>query len=161
VAFGTSFGDNNTNKMFGGRIGVVRGPSFEAYVSGFHAMYDEGDYLDYVGGALSVELRRGSFELRGEGVATLQEVEFETEFRDLKRQGIYVQASNRFDQWEPVARYGWLSDARVAGTTTREAHQELALGLVRWLQPSVPIKLAYEFHEGLDDRLTLQWAYGF
>jgi hypothetical protein len=65
VAFGTSFGDNNTNKMVGGRIGVVRGPSFEAYVSGFHAMYDEGDYLDYVGGALSVEVRRGTFELRG------------------------------------------------------------------------------------------------
>ncbi len=60
-----------------------------------------------------------------------------------------------------MARYGWLSDAKVAGTITREAHQELALGLVRWIGPSVPIKLAYEIHEGLDDRVTLQWAYGF
>lgn len=50
VAFGTSFTDNNTNKMVGARLGIVKGSSFEAYVSGFHSMYDEDNFLDYTGG---------------------------------------------------------------------------------------------------------------
>mgnify|MGYP001817514082 CR=1 FL=1 len=77
VAFGTSFGDNNSNKMVGARVGLVKGPAFEVYLSGFHALYDSEGLLDYRAAALSVEWRRSGFEFRGEGLLTRQEFQRE------------------------------------------------------------------------------------
>ena len=162
VGFGVAFRDNNKNKMLGGRIGVVKGPSFEAYVSGFHAMYDAEDFLDYAAGALSMEWRRGTFELRGEGVLLRQEFEQAVGiFETLERSGFYVQASKRFGAWEPVARFGRMNDAVVADVVVGEAHSQLALGLDYWFASSIPLKLAWEYHEDDDDRLVVQWAFGF
>ena len=161
VAFGTSFADNNKNKMLGARIGLVKGPSFEVYASGFHAMYDEGNFLDFKGGALSLEWRRGGFEFRTEGVITRQEFEGDDHFETLNRGGFYAQASKKVGQWEPVVRWGRLVDSTVDGVEVIEGHNEVAFGLNFWLEPTVPVKFAYEFHQGRDDRLYIQWAYGF
>ena len=161
VAFGTSFTDNNTNKMVGARLGIVKGSSFEAYVSGFHSMYDEDNFLDYTGGALSVEWRRAGFELRGEAVVTSQEFVVDATFQELERSGYYAQISRRFGSIEPVVRWGDLADGTVGDETANEGHHEIALGLDYWLRPTIPVKAAWEFHQGRDDRIYLQWAYGF
>ncbi|HSM06501.1 MAG TPA: hypothetical protein VK858_17900 [Longimicrobiales bacterium] len=161
VAFGTAFGDNNQNKMLGARVGVVKGPSFEVYVSGFHAMYDAEDFLDFVGTALSVEWRRGGFEVRGEGVLTWQEFVGETDFETLDQSGFYLQTSRRFDKWEPVARWSFLGDGTVDGATVSDSHSEVAIGLDYWFRPTVPLKVAWEIHEDRDDRVIVQWAFGF
>lgn len=161
VAFGTSFSDNNKNKMLGARLGLVKGPSFEVYASGFHAMYDAENYLDYQGAALSVELRKNGVELRAEGVVTRQEFEAEDHFETLQRSGFYAQLSKRVGSWEPVVRFGRLAGGTVDDEAVSEGHSEFAIGLDYWLQATIPVKVAYEFHEGRDDRFYVQWAFGF
>ncbi len=163
VAFGTGFGDNNNTKMVGARLGLLSGGSAGIYVSGFTGKYDEEDDLSFTAGGLSVEWRVAGLELRGEGVLTRQkfmdEVEATTE--TLNRSGFYLQGSKRLDRFEPVVRWGMLADGTVDGTTTIEGYNEVALGLNFWMRPTIPLKIAYEFHEGLDDRMYVQWAYGF
>lgn len=161
VAFGTSFSDNNENKMIGARVGMVKGPSFEVYLSGFHAMYDAESFLDYQGAALSVEWRRSGFELRGEGLLTRQEFQDDDHFETLERSGFYAQASKRVGPWEPVVRLGVLADGTVDDASVTDGHSEVAFGLNYWFQPSIPLKVAYEYHEDRDDRLYVQWAFGF
>lgn len=162
VAFGTSFGDNNTNKMLGARVGLVRGGAFEAYLSGFHAMYDPDNALDITGFNLAAEFRRGLFEMRGEAVLTRQEfVHEETSYETVEKKGFYLQAARRFGDFEPVVRYAKMSDADVEGVTAFEGFDRIALGLDYWLSPSVPVKAAYEIDPDGDDRVLLQWAFGF
>ncbi len=162
VGFGVAFADNNENKMLGGRLGVVKGPSFEAYVSGFHAMYDPESFLDYTGGALSVEWRHDGFELRGEAVVLQQEFEEDVGvYETLDRSGFYLQASKRVGAWEPVARFGRMNDATVDDVVVGEDRSELAVGVNYWLEASVPLKLAWEYHEDGADSFVVQWAFGF
>ena len=162
VAFGTSFGDNNENKMLGARVGLVRGGGFETYVSAFHSMIDPDDILDLTGFNLSAEFRRGAFEMRGEAVLTRQEfVHDETSYETLERGGFYVQASRRFGDVEPVVRYGRIADAEVDGATAEEGFDRIDLGLDYWLTPSVPVKAAWQIDPDGDDRMLLQWAFGF
>ncbi len=161
VAFGVSFADNNRDKMVGARLGLVKGPAFEVYLSGFRGDYDEDGTLNYRGGAFSVEWRRGLLELRGEAVTTRQEFLVDTERENLSRTGYYAQVSRRIGSWEPVVRWGHLSDGTVAGETTIDGHHELAVGLNFWLEPTIPVKVAWEFHQDRDDRVYVQWAYGF
>lgn len=162
VAFGTSFGDNNTNKMLGARVGLVRGGGFEAYVSGFHAMIDPDDFLDLTGFNVAAEYRRGVFEMRGEAVLTRQEfVREETSYETVEKKGFYLQAARRFGAFEPVVRYAKILDAEVDGVTAEEGFDRIGLGLDYWLTPSVPVKAAYEIDPDGDDRVLLQWAFGF
>jgi len=161
VAFGTSFSDNNRNKMIGGRLGWVSGPNFEIYASGFHARYDDENALPFKGGALSVEWRRGTVELRGEGVVTRQDFDNEGTATTMNRSGVYAQASRRMGDLEPVVRWGWLNDATAANETLIDGHNEVALGLTFWVDQTVPLKVAYEIHQDRDDRMYVQWAYGF
>ena len=161
VAFGVSFDDNNRDKMVGARLGLVKGPAFEVYLSGFRANYDEDGTLDYRGGAFSVEWRRGPLEFRGEAVTTRQEFVVDSEVESLKRAGYYAQVSRRMGSWEPVIRWGQLSDGTVASEATIDGHYELAVGLNFWLEPTIPVKVAWEFHQDRDDRVYVQWAYGF
>lgn len=161
VAFGTAFSDNNDSKMLGARLGLVSGGSFEVYASGFHAMYDEGDFLDLYGGNVSAEWRRGDFELRGELAALWQEFERDGEFPTLTRPGYYLQAARRIGDFEPVVRWSHLLDSRTEGETFREETRQMAFGLNYWLFPSVPLKAAFEWNLDADERLLVQWAYGF
>src|SRR5680860_1218631 len=90
LAFGTSFPDNNDNKLIGGRIGLVKGPSFELHLSGFHAMYDPGNYLDLWAGNLAAKYRRGPLELRSEGIVLRQEFQAGNGYDIGTRPGYYV-----------------------------------------------------------------------
>ena len=136
VAFGTAFGDNNKNKMLGGRLGFVKGPSF-------------------------VEWRRGRFEVRGEGVLTRQEFIGETDFETLEQSGFYAQLAHRVGNWEPIVRWGFLAESTVDDAPVADSHSEVALGMDYWFRPAVPLKLAWEIHEDRDDRFVVQWAFGF
>lgn len=162
VGFGVSFSDNNKNKMLGGRLGFVRAPTFEAHLSGFHAMYDEESFLDYSGLGVSVESRTRGFELRGEGAFTWQEfATAEGTFETLKSPGYYLQASRRIESFEPVIRWSHLPDATVNGEVARLGTEELMIGVNYWLAPSVPVKIAYGVHPDADDQIHLAWAFGF
>lgn len=163
VRFGAALGgDNNSNKMVGGRVGLVRGGMFEVYASGLRAKYDEASSLAYTAAALSAEYRRGGFELRAEAVLTRQEFEHDPgEIETLARSGFYVQASRRSGSWEPVVRWSSVAEATVGGAAVADGHDELAVGLDYWLAASVPLKLAWDFHPNRDDTFTIQWAFGF
>ena len=161
VAFGVSFGDNNRDKMVGARLGLVKGSAFEVYLSGFRGDYDEDGVLDYRGGSASVQWRVGPLEFLGEAVTTRQEFIVDAAVENLSRTGYYAQLSRRLGSWEPVVRWGQLSDGTVADETTIDGHHELTLGLDYWLAPTVPVKVAWAYHQDRDDRLYVQWAYGF
>lgn len=162
VAFGTNTTDNNQNKMLGARLGLVTFSGFEIYASGFHAMYDDGDFLDYTGGSLSVEWRTGPVDLRAEGVLLRQEfVADEATYETLERTGYYVEVAHRRGPYQPVVRWSQLLDGTVDGATARPGREELALGLNYWVAPSVPVKLAYSLDPDFDDRVLIQWAFGF
>jgi hypothetical protein len=161
IAFGTNFSDNNDNKMLGARLGVVKGPDFEAYVSGFHSMYDDEDYLDLVGANVAAEVRKGGFEFRGEGAMLWQEFEVANEFPTLRSPAYYVQTSRRIGDFEPVVRWSHLLEAKVEDEVARDHRRQFAFGINYWMRPSVPLKLAYEIELDGADRFLVQWAYGF
>lgn len=161
VGFGVSFADNNKNKMFGGRFGVAIGGTFEAYASAFHARYDPGNFLDYNGFGLSVEWRRGPFEVRSEGVLVQQEFEATATFERMNQAGYYIQLARRFGGFEPVVRWDQLLDAKVQSEVAKTGRDILSLGVNYWMSPTSPIKLAYEFEQDQSDRFSLQWAMGF
>ena len=162
IAWGVAFTDNNRNKMIGGRAGLVKGPSFETYVSGFHARYDPDQHLDVWAAALSAEWRSGPFQIRSEGVLLSQDFMDEAgTSQTLDRSGLYVEASRRFGPWEPVARWGRLFDGKVDDETVQEARNSLAVGIDYWFEPMIPLKVAYVTSSGRDDRVVVQWAFGF
>lgn len=162
VAWGVAFDDNNQNKMVGGRVGFVKGPSFEAYASAFHARYDPEGVLDVVGGALSAEWRRGPLQLRAEGVLLSQDFEDEAgAFQTLDRSGLYVEASRRMGAWELVGRWSHLGEATVDSNAVLEAGDTFALGIDYWFEPMIPLKVAWVTTDGSDDHLMVQWAFGF
>jgi hypothetical protein len=163
VGYGISFSTDGEqrNRMLGSRIGLLRPPNLEIYLSAFHAKYNPGDYLDLVGANLAAEWRRGSWEVRGEAAAVWQEFVHENTYVHLRSPAYYVQAARRFGAIEPVVRWSELLDATVEGETARPGRRQLAVGLNYWLRPAVPMKAAYEVNRGGDDRLLLQWALGF
>jgi hypothetical protein len=161
VALGVSFGDNNKNKMLGGRLGLVNGGGFEFYASGFHSMYDDGDYLDYYAAAVSAEWRKAGLELRGEAARVWQEFQEAGSYDTLIRSGHYLQGSYRIGSWEPVVRWGRLYAAEVDAGTVQDGHNEVALGFVYWFNPTLPMKVAWEYHQNRTDEFAVQWAFGF
>lgn len=161
VAFGVSFPDNNRNKLLGARLGLVSGPGFEIYASGFHSMYDDEDFLDLTGGNLSLELRRGVGELRGEAAILRQEFDDNGTYRTASTPAYYVQYAHRFGAFEPVVRWSHLMEGEVDSEVVTLERRELALGLDYWVSPSVPLKMAYGLDLDGEDRLMVQWAFGF
>ncbi|NIY09777.1 MAG: hypothetical protein GWN02_16480 [Gemmatimonadetes bacterium] len=161
VAFGVSFPDNNKNKLVGARLGLVSGPGFEIYASGFHSMYDDEDFLDLTGGNLSLEFRRGVGELRGEAAILRQEFNDNGTYRTLSTPAYYVQYAHRIGAFEPVVRWSHLMEGEVDSEVVTLERRELALGLDYWIDPSVPLKVAYGLDPDGEDRLIVQWAFGF
>lgn len=131
------------------------------YLSGFHAMYDDEDFLDITGYNLAAEWRRGPFEARGEAILLRQEFVNEDRYDTANRPGYYVQVARRWADFEPVIRWAQLLDTEVDGATAREGYDQLAVGLDYWISPSVPVKVAWEANMDRDDRFLFQWAFGF
>ena len=161
VGFGVAFADNNENKMIGGRLGLVHGPGFEIYVSGFHAMYDPENFLDIAGGNLAIDWRRGALDVRAEGTLLWQEFEHEEHYETLQSSGYYVQVARRVGAFEPVVRWSHLLEADVDSAVARPERRQLALGLNYWIDASIPVKVAYEIDLDGTDGFFLQWAFGF
>ncbi|MDT8368778.1 MAG: hypothetical protein RQ745_06195 [Longimicrobiales bacterium] len=161
VAFGITTTDNNQNKMVGARLGFVATPGFEVYVSGFHAMYDEDDFLDLKGGNVSVEYRQRGTEVRGEAVALHQEFQNDDAWDTFKQYGYYFQAARRIGNLEPVVRWSQLLDGEVDDVVARQGREEFSLGVIYWVSPSVPLKIAYSIDPDSDNRTFVQWAFGF
>lgn len=161
VGFGVSFSDNNSNKMIGARLGLVSAPGVEVYVSGFHAMYDPDDYLDYQGLAVAAEWRTGAYAFRSEGAYLRQEFQDETTFEFLETPAYYVEASRRAGDFEPVIRWNHMLEGEVNSSVVTPERQQLDLGLVYWVGATVPLKLSWQWDPDLSDRVFLQWAFGF
>lgn len=161
VGFGVSFSDNNKNKMIGARLGLVSAPGFEIYVSGFHAMYDPDNFLDYQGLGLSAEFRTGPYAFRGEGAWLRQEFQDQLTYRHLETPAYYLEASRRMGEFEPVIRWNHMLEGEVNSSVVTPERQQLDLGLVYWVGATVPLKLSWQWDPDLSDRVFLQWAFGF
>ncbi len=162
VGFGIGFADNNKNKMLGGRLGVVHGPHFEAYVSGFTSRYDEDNFLSMDGVNLSGVLRPAGFEILFEGTVIWQEIPHDDGYEVVEKPGFYAQVARRYGRFEPVARWSQLFESTLGKhDTVQHERRQLALGINYWIAPSIPLKLAYEIEFDGQDRILVQWAYGF
>lgn len=162
LAWGVSFTDNNKNKMVGGRVGLVKGSSFEGYVSGFHAKYDPDQLFDVWATALSLQWRHNGTQVLAEGTLLAQDFEDDTgAFTTQDRKAWYAEVSHRVGAWEPVVRYGYIADATVDGASVSGNMRTVTAGIDYWFAPMIPLKVALVFPEGLKTRLAVQWAFGF
>lgn len=161
VGFGIGFADNNKNKMLGARIGLVNGASFETYVSGFVARYDVENYLDLNGVNVSTDIRRAGFDVRFEGIVLWQEIPLDDRFETFSKSGFYLQLARQLGAFEPVVRWSHLLESTIEGAIAQDERRQLALGVNYWISASVPVKLAYEIEFDGQDRILVQWAFGF
>lgn len=162
MAWGVSFTDNNTDKMLGGRVGVVKGPYFEGYVSGFRAKYDpDHPSYDVWATALSLQGRYKGIQVLTEGTLLAQDFEATGGLATQKRKAMYAEISGRAGSWEPVVRWNYTADATVDGTSVSGHQTWVATGLDYWFTPTIPIKAALIFQKGMKTRLAMQWAFGF
>jgi len=161
VGFGVAFSDNNSNKMIGARLGLVSGPTFEAFVSGFHARYDDEDNLDVVATNLAIEYRSGQWDFKSEGILMWQDVVRGDEIEVLNRSGFYLQLARRRGAFEPVVRWSQIPESSFNGQIAFEEKSEISFGINYWLQPSIPLKISYHADFDSEDHIYVQWAYGF
>ncbi len=167
IEFGETFTDNNKNKTLGGRLGVLPIPSLEIGGSYMVGKFDDSNDLDFDMFGFDASYRVGPFDFRGEYI----NLQFERESGGTEKQeGFYAQGGIKLrdaiahlelprgtflDQTELLLRYGQVYSGLDYGEWTP--------GIVYWLRPSVPLKLAYSFRTGdrNDDVLQLQFAFGF
>lgn len=180
LAYGASSGDNNADKMVGGRASLVLAPGFELNLSALTARWGTGEVgvnqgkpLRVAGYNLAAEYRpRGGLEFRTEWVWTrtdLEEVEDAASMIETRAQfGGYTQATWRRGPWEPVARFT-LVDHNQGGDAETTWLRQYGVGLNYWFGPSVALMAGYEFNrdnfdQGMDlanDRFLIHWAFGF
>lgn len=168
VAFGQNFEDANENKMVGGRLGVGLAPYVEVNVSAMSGDYDEEGRLRFSAYGAHLELRHRGLEVHSEWIRTEQEVaehENPEETVTLVRDGYFAHASYRIGNWEPVIGWGQIFDGGLEGETVIESGEQLALGFAYWFTPALVAKAEYlanyEDVEVDNNRLLLQWAFGF
>jgi hypothetical protein len=166
LEFPASSGDNNTDKMFGGRLDIALPPWAELNVSVVNGDYDENNVLDFTGYNVAGELRASGFELRGEYVQTRQEIETPTAFPSIKRHGFYAQAAYRYRAFEPVVRWTQVFDTRTDGTVENDGARQIGIALDYWFNPSIAFMVGYEINredgpEVDNDRVVAHIAFGF
>lgn len=166
VELPASSGDNNTDKMLGGRLDIALPPWAEVSLSYLNGDYDEQNVLDVTGWNAAAEFRHVGFELRGEYVQTRQEIETVTGFQSLRRHGFYAQLAYRWRAWEPVLRWTQGFDDQLDGVVTTEGASQAGFGLDYWFSPSIAIMGAYELNrergtEIDNDRVVFHIAFGF
>ena len=163
----TSNPDNSL--VYGGRFGFLPIPHLEFGISGAISkvavdLPGEGK-RDYSAAGADASWEYRGLSLRGEYIQ--QKVD------DLATSAApqggtwktwYAQAAYRFPKrgWEPVLRYGDFNSPHAD-----QSQRQWGLGLNYWFAPSAVGKIGYEFNSGEtgttndDDRLMLQFAYGF
>lgn len=166
LEFPGSTGDNNTNKMMGGRLDIALPPWFEINFSGLTGKYDANDVLDFTAWNVALEARVANFELRGEYMQTRQEFETIGGFPLKVRNGLYAQLSYRWNAFEPVLRWTQAFNSAIDGSTDVDGAQQAGFSLSYWLTPSVALMAAYELNrengtEIDNDRVLAHLAFGF
>ena len=166
LEFPASSGDENTDKMVGGRLDVGIRPWFEVSVSGLNGDYDEDNVLDFTAWSVASEFRVRNFELRGEYIQTRQEIETVTGFPTFVRDGFYAQLTYRWREWEPVLRWTQIFDSEIDGALEDEGAWQAGIGLDYWLSSSIAVMGAYEINreDGIEidnDRFITHIAFGF
>lgn len=176
--FGQWTGDNNDNKMLGGRIGLVLAPQFELDISALHAKWAEGDSTTILGNSLyfsglnlAAEYRPvPALELRTEWMWLRTDVEDMTGTSPMvvtiPQVGGYAQAAYRSGPWEPVARFALVNANE---DEQNESLTQYGIGLDYWFSPSMAIMAAFElnkdhYDDGSDlpnNRVLIHWAFGF
>lgn len=157
----TSPTDNNSNKVFGGRLGFLPIPNFEIGLSGAtgDAFTTEGD-RDYDVYGADMVFQHDSAELRGEYVMT--SIGPETgESEDFDLEAWYLQLAYKlpfYEKVEPVVRWGRYDSPEVN-------RRQWSLGVNYLFTSSLIGKVAYDIsdNDGTEDidRFTAQLAYGF
>ena len=163
LIFGNNFTDINSNKAFGGRIGFL--PVWNWEVGGSFMFGDAEDDINFFMYGFDTEYQYRGLLVLGEFIHLEND---NVGGGNTEKNGYYVQASYRLSDFsienrylgdfisrlEPVFRYG-------KNYLPGRDQEQYAIGLDWWLLSSVPLKIAYEFNNGLPDRLLLQWAFGF
>ena len=166
IEFPGSSGDNNKNKALGLRLDFALPPWAEVNFSFFNGDYDDEGVLDFTAYGVAAEMHRGAFEARGEFIQTRQEIETETGFPSVVRNGFYAQAAYRLGSWEPLFRWTQVFDTELEGETENDGARQAAFGLNYWLSPSIAVMAGYELNKEngfeLDNsRFIIHVAFGF
>jgi len=166
VHFPASSGDNNSNKMMGGRLDVALPPWMEVSFSGFSGKYDPNNVLDFSAWNIAAEARASNFEFRGEYVQTRQEYETTAGFPLKIRNGLYAQGAYRWRDFEPVVRWTQAFNSKVDGVETVDGASQFGFSLSYWFTPSLALMAGYEINRenGTDidnDRFITHVAFGF
>lgn len=163
LIFGNNFTDINSNKAFGGRIGFL--PVWNWEIGGSLMFGDAEDDVDFFMYGFDTEFQYRGFLFLGEFLHLQND---NIGGGQIEKNGYYVQGSYRLSDipiqqrylgsfingLEPVFRYG-------KNYLPGKDQEQYAIGLDWWLLSSVPLKIAYEFNDGLPDRFLVQWAFGF
>ncbi len=163
LVFGNNFTDINSNKAFGGRIGFL--PVWNWEVGGSLMFGDAEDDINFFMYGFDTEFQYRGLLVLGEFIHLGND---NVDGGKTEKNGYYAQGSYRLSDFsienrflgdfinglEPVFRYG-------KNYLPGQDQEQYAIGLDWWLLPSVPLKIAYQFNNGLPDRLLLQWAFGF
>lgn len=166
LVFPGSSGDNNTDKLLGGRLDLAVPPHFEVNFSYMNSDYDVDNVLDLTGWNVAAEFRAANLEVRGEYLQTRQEIEVPSGFPTLRRHGFYAQAAYRFGAWESVFRWTQVFDSELDGVTQNRGAWQAGFGLDYWFSPSIAFMGGYEVNNELgpeldNDRFIFHIAYGF
>lgn len=168
LTFGSSIEDNNQQKMVGGRIGLGLAPYFEINLSGMTGPYDAAGRRGFSALGAHLEMRHRGFEMHGEYTRTFLELEPEAPgdaAETARRDGYFIQIERRFGDLEPIVRWTQILAGETDHEVVTDPGRQLGLGLAYWLAPSVVLKAEYQLnreeHESANDRLALQWAFGF
>lgn len=161
IRYGTNYSDTNANKMVGGRLRVMSPRTFMIGLGGFHARYDPDGHLGLTGTNLSLKWQPGRFDFRVEAVLLRQEFVHHSAVDVAQREGYYIQITRRMGMYEPVVRWSQLPSAHAGGHHIQSQRRELALGLIHWFTPSIPLKASYQWRLDGADGVRVQWAFGF
>lgn len=168
LTFGSSAEDNNQNKMVGGRVGLGLAPYFEVNLSGMTGEYDPAGERGLSALGVHLEMRHRGFELHGEYMHTSLELEPEAPGEPpetARRDGYFVQVERRFGNLEPIVRWAQILAGETEHEVVTDPGHQISLGLAYWLTPAVVLKAEYQInreeHGTGNDRLALQWAFGF
>ncbi len=184
----SNFGDVNSGKAIGGRIGAYPMPGLDFSYAFNYADVGENDTMFEdttaiihdlsIGYVLEDEAINGRLDLRGEYVLSdVDDVAYDGMTFDNKRSGGYVQVAYRpsltegfFKDIEGVLRYDWLDNpSDAAGISKAYDEQRLTVGVNYWITPSTVLKIAYRFDnvddptssKEAEDALLLQLSMGF
>ncbi len=183
-----NFTDVNSNKTFGGRIGIFLTPELDmSYAFNYGDVGTSGTiYKDIsaliqdisIGYVVEKDEIGGRLEARAEYIhSDVDDAVIGGVLFDNTRSGGYAQvsyrptlSSNTFKDFEGVFRFDWLDNPSDAGVASKSYDEErYTFGINYWVNPSTVFKVAYRF-DNIDDptnskqdndALLLQVAMGF